>query len=93
MIDYILKKIILVSTNNLELALTQWNFISAFFIALCFNKSENIKKQAIEHIGRFVSEIFKNKNENINSKKEQDIMSLYLELAKSQIKGTQIEII
>lgn len=44
MIDYVLKKITLVSTNNLELALTQWNFISAFFIALCFNKNENIKK-------------------------------------------------
>lgn len=47
MVEYILKKIILVSSNTLEFALTEWNFISAFFISLCFNKSEDIKKDAI----------------------------------------------
>ena len=47
MIDYVLKKICLVATNNLELTLNQWNFISAFLIALCFNKNQDIKKEAI----------------------------------------------
>lgn len=47
MIDYILKKIILVCINNLDFALLQWNFISAFFISLCFNKNQEIRNEAI----------------------------------------------
>lgn len=52
-----------------------------------------MKREAIDHIGRFVEEIFKNKEKSLNIKKEQDIMGLYLELAKAHVPIIEYEIV
>ena len=59
MVDYLTQRIMIIVKNNPSKASAEWNFITAFFITLCFNKNLKIKEKGIEQIGSLVKIMLK----------------------------------
>lgn len=79
MINYLIQRLIVVINNNPQRVTGEWNFITAFFITLCFNKNLKIKEEGIKSIGILVKNLLKTElGHELDMKKELDILGLYI---------------
>lgn len=86
MTEFLIDKMLLVLENKDSDAVSKWNFITAFFITLGVNRNAGIRELGIKAIGTFVRNTLKNECKSPPAQKQTDIIALYLELSKSQVK-------